>query len=49
MNDMTDDEEIYDREEQICFVNCSCAHEREQHGWGHCDVDGCPCEGGWEE
>lgn len=31
------------------FVGCTCEHEPEEHGWGECDVPGCPCEGGWEE
>jgi hypothetical protein len=28
---------------------CVCDHEADEHGWGSCDVDGCPCEAGWEE
>lgn len=43
---MTDDE--YE-EYPVSFSGCSCDHEPEQHGWGSCNVDGCPCEGGWEE
>lgn len=31
------------------FVDCTCEHTSEEHTWGHCDVDDCPCEGGWEE
>jgi hypothetical protein len=38
-----------DYEEQTYFVGCTCEHEAEQHGWGSCKVDDCPCEGGWEE
>ena len=33
----------------VCFVDCTCDHEVEAHGWGSCLIDGCPCEGGWEE
>lgn len=29
--------------------HCTCEHEDEEHGWGSCDVEGCPCEAGWEE
>jgi hypothetical protein len=36
-------------EEQTYFVDCTCEHDPEEHGWGHCDVEGCPCEGCWEE
>lgn len=31
------------------FTDCTCEHEPGEHGWGSCDVDGCLCEGGWEE
>lgn len=31
------------------FVDCTCEHYQEDHGWGNCDIEGCPCEGGWEE
>lgn len=45
---MTDDEATW--EEHTYFTGeCTCDHDQEQHGWGHCDVDGCPCEAGWEE
>ena len=47
---MSDEEEADDwPEEQTYFVGCTCDHEPEQHGWGSCDVEDCPCEGGWEE
>ena len=36
-------------EDQTYFTGCTCDHEPEQHGWGSCDVEDCPCEGGWEE
>jgi integrase len=42
-----DEDEHY--EERTYFVGCTCDHERERHGWGECLVEGCPCEGGWEE
>jgi len=31
------------------FFGCTCDHEPDEHGWGECDVEGCDCEGGWEE
>lgn len=31
------------------FLDCTCDHEEDEHGWGHCEVEGCTCEGGWEE
>ena len=48
---MSDDEDDIeqDYEEQASFVGCTCEHTDDQHGWGSCDVDNCPCEGGWEE
>ena len=27
---------------------CTCEHETIEHGYGSCDVDGCPCEAHWE-
>lgn len=36
-------------EDNATFQDCTCEHEPEQHGWGSCDVEGCPCEGSWEE
>ena len=36
-------------EESVTFADCTCEHEPGQHGWGHCEVEGCECEGGWEE
>jgi hypothetical protein len=36
-------------EQPIHFADCTCEHEPEKHSWGHCTVDGCDCEGGWEE
>lgn len=36
-------------DECACFVGCTCEHDPDRHGWGSCDVPGCPCEGGWEE
>lgn len=44
-----DDEPAFEMEEQTYFVDCTCEHEPEEHGWGRCDVEGCECEGGWEE
>ena len=36
-------------ESQTYFCDCTCEHEESKHGWGHCEVDGCDCKGGWEE
>ncbi len=44
---MTDEDEW--GEEYVSFADCSCDHDKEDHGWGSCDVESCPCEGGWEE
>jgi hypothetical protein len=44
-----DDAEQDIPEENVHFCGCTCDHDREQHGWGECNVEGCPCEGGWEE
>lgn len=42
-----DEDEVW--EENANFVGpCTCPHEEEEHGWGSCDVEGCPCEAGWE-
>ena len=49
MSDDQGDIEYGEYEEQTYFVGCTCEHDSEQHGWGRCEVDGCPCEGGWEE
>jgi hypothetical protein len=38
-----------DWEEAVTFVGCDCEHAEDKHGWGCCEVDGCPCSGGWEE
>jgi hypothetical protein len=36
-------------EEHATFVGCTCEHDTDEHGWGSCNVEGCLCEGGWEE
>ena len=48
---MTEDaEEGVEYRDVVAFVGpCTCDHEEEQRGWGHCDVDDCLCEAGWEE
>lgn len=46
---MTDESDWEHYEGHIYFVDCTCEHDQEQHGWGHCNVPGCPCEGGFEE
>ncbi len=28
---------------------CTCEHDQDAHGWGSCEVEGCPCEAGWTE
>jgi hypothetical protein len=27
---------------------CTCGHEMQDHGWGHCGWEGCECQAGWE-
>ena len=44
-----DEEMDYDDGYRTYFMDCTCEHSREQHGWRHCEVEGCPCEGGFEE
>lgn len=48
-DDEPDTEPDDDRDEYpASFVGpCTCEHEPGFHGWGSCDVDGCPCEAGW--
>ncbi len=46
---MTDEDCEDYPDEQSYFVGCTCEHDEDQHGWGHCDMPGCDCEGGWEE
>ena len=36
-------------EYQSYFCDCTCVHLQDQHGWGSCLIEDCPCEGGWEE
>jgi hypothetical protein len=41
-------------EDHISFVDCTCDHERDEHGWMCCgaqDENGedCPCDGHFEE
>ena len=46
----TDTDTDDDYEEHVTFHGpCTCEHTQEDHSWGHCDVDGCNCEAGWEE
>jgi hypothetical protein len=28
---------------------CTCEHDRDDHGYGGCEMDDCDCEGHWEE
>lgn len=44
---MSSDE--YDYGDATYFEGCTCKHEPDEHGWGECNVDNCPCEGGWWE
>ena len=47
---MTSDDQEEWVEVWVAFVGlCTCDHERDEHGWGSCDVEGCDCEAGWEE
>jgi hypothetical protein len=45
----SDNDEEVEYEEQPWFVGCTCDHDPDEHTWGSCAIDGCPCEGGWEE
>ena len=36
-------------EDQVHIEDCTCKHDPDEHGWGECLVEGCPCEGGWTE
>ena len=38
-----------DYEYPVYFVDCTCDHEPDEHTWGECAVEGCDCEGGYEE
>jgi hypothetical protein len=49
-----DDKEYYEADEEyheypIYFLDCTCEHEPNEHGWMHCNVEGCECEGHYEE
>lgn len=46
--DDEDSEELLP-EDLVHIEDCTCDHEDDQHGWGECNVEGCPCEGGWTE
>lgn len=46
---MPDESAQEDYEYHTYFVGCTCEHEQDQHGWGHCKVPGCSCVGGYEE
>jgi len=46
---MDDDDGEEWGEEQAYFIDCTCNHEPNEHGWGSCDIECCPCEGGREE
>lgn len=43
-----------DCEDEYCeptpsFLDCSCDHDSEDHGWSNCEIEECECEGHWEE
>ena len=42
-------DEEYEDEEQTYFVDCTCDHEPEEHGWIGCNVEDCDCEAHFEE
>lgn len=50
---MTEDDEPFEPfepfEPQVHMEDCTCEHAPEQHTWGHCEVEDCPCLGGWTE
>lgn len=31
------------------FVDCTCDHDADDHGWMSCNVQNCLCKGHWEE
>lgn len=41
------DDEFFEYE--AYFIDCTCDHEPYEHGWMSCEVEGCPCEGHYEE
>ena len=45
---LPDEDEVMDY--PVSFEGeCTCHHERDEHGWGDCGVDGCLCQAGWWE
>lgn len=48
MSDEEAEEELLP-EDQAHMEGCTCDHDPEQHTWGSCEVEDCPCEGGWTE
>lgn len=43
-----------DCEDEYCelnpsFLDCSCEHDSDAHGWFECLIEECECEGHWEE
>jgi hypothetical protein len=51
MEGMADDEDEQEwGDGATSFVGpCTCDHDADEHTWGHCDVEDCECEAGWEE
>jgi hypothetical protein len=48
MDEDSSDEQEW--EESSSFVGpCTCEHDMDEHTWGSCNVEDCPCEAGWEE
>lgn len=45
---MEDDDTSYEVNAYF-FGACTCEHDQDEHGWGSCAVENCPCEAGWEE
>ena len=35
-------------EDSTYFIDCTCEHEPEKHGWSECEIEGCDCKGHWE-
>jgi hypothetical protein len=48
-DDDEDDENNSIPEDNITFVECTCEHEPNEHGWMNCEVEECDCNGHWEE
>ena len=46
---MTDEDEESPEYNAYFIGPCTCDHTEDEHSWGSCGKDDCPCEAGWEE